>query len=289
MPRLKPSVHSFDQAPTLRVDAGRARHLRVLEGLLEPGRVDEDLAGLVEVDALAVLQVGADVDVLDVVGVREQVRARGGLHLLAGLDVRLPGLDQLGLGDAGLVQDVLAVEQRARADVGRHGGEDAGAGRWPAGRVNFRQLGEQVLPVVRGLAQVLEAARLGEPADEADLDGHHVRQVGAGSQRGGHRVVVVGVGERDKLDLDVRVLLLPKRDRGLRRLVEARERRDGDGGLGPGREGHGRDEQRERPAEATLHVISSDCGQHRTTSAYCDESTPGIPSGGNPKRAGIGR
>ena len=92
----------------------------------------------------------------------------------------VPGFRQLGLADAGLVEQILAIEERARADVGRHRGELAEA----AHRLGMGEARELLLVLqaaVRRHAEVLEAAGFGKLADETDFNRHHVRQVGAGS------------------------------------------------------------------------------------------------------------
>ena len=185
------------------VDAGAVRGAAELEGAHEAGVVDQHLAVAIEVDALAGGQVGAQHDVDDVVAAGQDAGARRRLELDAGGDERGPVPGEVGLDEPGLGDEVGAVQEGAGADVGRQRAELAlGVGGLRQREGHERRA--QGARVVRRLVQVLEAARPGELADELEVDGHHVGQVRAGGQVGGHLVVVVGVLQRDDLDVDVR-------------------------------------------------------------------------------------
>ena len=186
-----------------RVDAGLVRAAAELERAHEARRVHQHLAVVVEVDALAGRQVRAEDDVDDVGAAGEQARAGGGLELDAGGDEGLPVARQVGLGEAGLGDEVGAVQQRAGTDVGRQRAQLALGVGGLRQRVGSKR-GAQCLRAVGRLVQVLEAAGADELADELEVDGHHVGQAGAGGERGGHRVVVVGVLQRHDLHVDVR-------------------------------------------------------------------------------------
>ena len=180
--------------------------------------------------------------------VGQQVRAGRGLELDAGGDERVPAAREVGLGEAGLGDQVGAIQQRAGADVGRQRRELAlRVGRLREGVAD--ELAAQRARVVRRLVQVLEAARAGELADELEVDRHHVGQARAGGQRGGHRGVVVGVLQRDDLDVDVRMQRMPARQRGLRGAVEVGEGGDGDRRRGAGGRRRCGGRERERPED----------------------------------------
>lgn len=127
------------------------------EGFDETGVVwsDQDRAFGVKVDAFASDEVGTNDQVVGADGVVDDADVLiKRLELLARLDVALPGVHVLWF-DASFLEDVLAVEGGAWADVGWHGGEAS------IGACGLRDgVGhEQILVfsgVVWGLVQILE-------------------------------------------------------------------------------------------------------------------------------------
>ena len=194
------------------------------KGAHEARRGHQHARILVEVKALARLDAGAQQDVLDLLDIGDQVGAGAALDLDAGFDIAVPAARQLLDADPRFAQDVGPVQHRARADVGRCCDHRAAA----IGRLVIGEAGIALAhgaDVVRGFCQIVEARAMGEAADIANLQRHHVGQVDRCRQGRCHRRVMVAVGAADHLDFDFGVQAAPMRDRRLDDLVDQREGR----------------------------------------------------------------
>ena len=158
-PLLEALVPFVGPFADLGIDACLADLLGNREGFDETGVVwsDQDRAFRVKVDAFTSDEVGTNDQVVGADGVVDDVDVLiiiKRLELLARLDVALPGVHVLWF-DASFLEDVFAVERRAWADVGWHGGEASIGACGLCDGVGH----EQILVfsgVVWGLVQILE-------------------------------------------------------------------------------------------------------------------------------------